>query len=119
METDKEVMCHLWMDAAQQRQIISDRLMALHLQSNGSQQTYEDAEIAHAEQDRVQQLNIQFEFDRLYAHPLDQNGHKRTGFNNQEEKNQIATLFGVSIQACVSNKVDVAGDFSSAYMHKS
>jgi hypothetical protein len=104
------VMSQLWRDAAQQREIISDRLVALGLQSNGSQQTYEDAELARAEQDRLRQISIQSEFDRQYAHSLDRNGNVRPGVKNEENTRQIATLFGVSIQACVSNKVNVAGE---------
>ena len=119
IETDVEVMSQLWRDAAQQRQIISDRLVALGLQSNGSQQTYEDAELARAEQDRLRQLSIQSEFDRQYAHSLDRNGNERPGVRNEENSKQIATLFGVSIQACVGNKVNVAGECPTAYLYKS
>jgi hypothetical protein len=83
--------------------------MALNLQSDGGQQAYEDAELARTEQERLRQLSIQSEFDRRYAHSLDRNGNERPGLNSEEEKKQIATHFGVSIEACVSNKVDVVG----------
>jgi hypothetical protein len=109
LETDAEVMSQLWTDAAQQRQIITDRIMALNLQYDGSQQAYEDAELARAEQERLRQLSIQSEFDRRYVHSLDRNGNERPGLNSEEEKKQIATHFGVSIEACVNNKVDVVG----------
>lgn len=110
METDEEVVKQLRSDAAEQRQIISDHLMALRLQSSGSQQTYEDAELARTEEDRLRQLSIQCEFDRRYAQTFDRRGVEQRVTNNQENKNQIASLFGLSIQACVSNKVNVAGE---------
>jgi hypothetical protein len=34
--------------------------------------------------------------------------------NNDENRTQIASLFGLSIKACVSNKVNVAGEFLTA-----
>jgi hypothetical protein len=109
-ETDKEVVNQLRSEATEQRLIISDRLMALSLQSYGSQQTYEDSELARAEQDRLRQLRIQFEFDKRYAHSLDRNGNERPGINDAEVKNQIAAEFGLSIQTCINNKVNVAGE---------
>lgn len=63
-ETDEEVVNQLQSEANEQRQILSDRLMALSLQSNGGQQTYKDSELAQAEQERLRQLRIQFEFDK-------------------------------------------------------
>ena len=116
-EIDKEVMNQLRRDAAQQRQIVSDHMMALRLQSIGTQQTYEDAELARAEGERLRQLNIQCEFDRLYTQSLDQRGLERPGANYEENRTQIASLFGLSIQACVSNKVNVAGKFLYASFH--
>jgi hypothetical protein len=117
-ETDNEVVKQLRSDAAQQRQIISDRLMALSLQSNVSQQTYEDAEFAHAEQDRLRQLGIQSEFDQRYARSLDRNGNERPGINNEADKNQIASIFGVSIHPCINSKVNVAGKCPTTYSTK-
>jgi hypothetical protein len=119
IETDVEVLSQLWRDAAQQRQIISDHLVAIGLQSNGSQQIYEDAELARVEQDRLRQLSIQSEFDRRYAHSLDRNGNERPGVNNAENRKQISTLLGVSIQECVSNKVNVAGECLTAFLNES
>ncbi len=52
-------MNQLRRDVAQQRQIISDHLIALRLQSFWNQQTYEDAELARAEGDRLRQLSEQ------------------------------------------------------------
>jgi hypothetical protein len=117
-ETDKEVVNQLRSEATEQRQIISDRLMALSLQSYGSQQTYEDSELARAEQDRLRQLRIQFEFDKRYAHSLDRNGNERPGINDAEVKNQIAAEFGLSIQTCINNKVNVAGEHSTTNMRR-
>ena len=109
--TDEEVVNQLRKEVAQQRQIISDHMMALRLQSDGTQQTYEDAELARAEENRLRQLSIQCEFDHRYAQSLDldRRGMERPGTNHEENKTQIASLFGLSIQACVSNKVNVAG----------
>ena len=117
-ETDKEVVNQLRSEATEQRQINSDRLMALSLQSYGSQQTYEDSELARAEQDRLRQLRIQFEFDKRYAHSLDRNGNERPGINDAEVKNQIAAEFGLSIQTCINNKVNVAGEHSTTNMRR-
>ena len=117
-ETDKEVVNQLRSEATEQRLIISDRLMALSLQSHGSQQTYEDSELARAEQDRLRQLRIQFEFDKRYAHSLDRNGNERPGINDAEVKNQIAAEFGLSIQTCINNKVNVAGEHSTTNMRR-
>ena len=111
MDTDEEVVNQLRNDASQQRQIISDHMMALRLQSSGSQQTYEDAGLARAEEDRLRQLSIQCEFDRRYAQSFDRRGVERPGADYEENKTQIASLFGLSIQACVNNKVNVAGEF--------
>ncbi len=111
----EEVVNQLRKDAAQQRQIISDHMSALRMQSIGSQQLYEDAELARAEGDRLRQLNIQCEFDRRYAQSLDRRGMERPG-NNDENRAQIASLFGLSIQACVSNKVNVAGELLAVHM---
>lgn len=55
-ETDEEVVNQLRRDATQERQIISSHMMALRLQSFGSQQTYEDAELARAEVSRVSSI---------------------------------------------------------------
>ena len=66
--TDEEVVNQLRSDAAEQRQIISDHLMALRLQGSWGQQTYEDAELARSEEERLRQLAVQSEFDRSYAH---------------------------------------------------
>ena len=118
METDKEVVNQLRSDAVQQRQIISDRLMALSLQTNVNQQTYEDAEFARTEQDRLRQLSIQSEFDQRYARSLDRNGNERPGINNEADKNQISSLFGVSIHPCINNKVNVAGECPITYSTK-
>ena len=111
----EEVVNQLRKDAAQQRQIISDHMIALRMQSIGSQQLYEDAGLARAEGDRLRQLNIQCEFDRRYAQSLDRRGMERPG-NNDENRAQIASLFGLSIQACVSNKVNVAGELLAVHM---
>lgn len=108
MQTDEEAVNQLRKDAAEQRQIISDHIIALRMQSIGSQQIYEDAELARTEGDRLQQLNIKCEFDRRYAQSLDGRGMERPG--NDDNRAQIASLFGLSIQACVTNKVNVAGE---------
>jgi|SaaInl74LU_5_DNA_1037368.scaffolds.fasta_scaffold24998_2 hypothetical protein len=110
MEIDEEVVNQLRRDAAQQRQIISDHMMALRIQSFGTQQTYEDTELARAEGDRIRQLSIQCEFDHRYAQSLDRRGMERPGANHEENRAQIASLFGLSIQACVRNKVNVSGE---------
>ena len=110
------VINQLRSEATEQRQILSDRLMALSLESTGSQQTYEDSERARAEQDRLRQLRIQFEFDKRYALSLDRNGNERRGNNDAEGKNQIAAEFGLSIHTCINNKVNVAGEY--CLLHK-
>ena len=43
---------------------------------------------------------------------FDQRGVERSVANYDENRRQIASLFGLSIQACVSNKVNVAGESS-------
>lgn len=103
---EEGVVNQLRSDAAEQRQIISDHLMALSLQSGWGQQTYEDAELARSEEDRLRQLAVQSEFDRRYAQSLSR-GRGRSA-SVEDDKNQISSLFGLSIQACVSNKVNVA-----------
>ncbi|KAL7546994.1 hypothetical protein ACHAWF_010310 [Thalassiosira exigua] len=105
--TDERVVIQLRSDAAEQRQIISDHIMALRLQATWGQQTYEDAELARCEEERLRQLAVQSEFDRRYAQTLD-GGRRGRHVENEENKNEIASLFGLSIQACVSNKVNVA-----------
>ena len=106
--TDEEVVNQLRSDAAEQRQIISDHLMALRLKGSWGQQTYEDAELARSEEERLRQLAVQSEFDRSYALSLDRRRGRQSSTTNEDRKNQIASLFGLSIQACVSNKVNVA-----------
>ena len=110
--TSEEVTRQLRSDAAQQRQIISDHLMALRLQSSGGQQTYEDAELALSEENRLRQLAIQSEFDMRYAQSLD----RPRSDDSNETKNQVASLFGLSIQACVSNKVNVAEALANGHI---
>lgn len=87
---------------------MSDHLVALRLQSTLSQQNYEDAELACAEEERLRSLAVKSEFNQRYVQSLGQRGRDRSGINN----NQIASLFGLSIQACVSNKVNVYGEKS-------
>ncbi|KAL7541102.1 hypothetical protein ACHAXR_010627 [Thalassiosira sp. AJA248-18] len=114
MGTDEEVVNQLRSDAAEQRQIISDHIMALHLQSTWGTQTHTDAELARSEEDRLRNLAVQSEFDRRYAQSLNMQGGRQAG--NEESRNQIASLFGLSIQACVRNKVNVAEALANGHI---
>ena len=58
---------------------MSDHLVALRLQSTLSQQNYEDAELACAEEERLRSLVVKSEFNQRYAQSLDQRGGEGQG----------------------------------------
>jgi len=107
---DPTVVEVLRSDAEIQRKIISDHLVALRLHSSSGQQFYEDKQFAQDESERYNQLAIQSEFDRRYAQSLEGNRRGRTRSNDFDDDNStIASLFGLTIETCVKNKVNVAG----------
>ena len=57
--------------------------------------------MAHAEEKAIQS-----EFDHRYAQSLNRRAPGRQG--SEDRRAQVASLFGLSIQACVSNRVNVA-----------
>ena len=95
-------------NAHAQRQILSDHLLALRLQSFGGQQVYKDAELARNENERLRQLAVQSEFDARYARSLDQRRRGRARSEASDDRSEVASLFGLTIQTCVSNKINVA-----------
>lgn len=109
---DPEVIGVLRSDAELQRQIFADHLLALRLQgmASGGQQVYEDCEMARQEQQRLQELAIQSEYDHIYAASIDTRGRRRTislrrdGGSNNDEK----TLFERCIDVCVHNRINVS-----------
>ncbi|EJK72401.1 hypothetical protein THAOC_06074 [Thalassiosira oceanica] len=107
--TDPTAVEVLRSDAEIQRQIISDHLFALRLHSSNGQQFYEDKQFAQDESERYNQLAIQSQFDRRYAESLEGNRRGRTRSNEFDDDNStIASLFGLTIETCVKNKVNVA-----------
>ena len=106
---DPEVVTQLRSDAAQQRQILEDHLVALKMQSAAGMQTYEDAELARTEEERLRQLAIQSEFDHRYALSLDGRRSRRNSASSvSTTRDEVASLFGLAINACVQNRVNVA-----------
>jgi IBR domain, a half RING-finger domain/SAM domain (Sterile alpha motif)/Zinc finger, C3HC4 type (RING finger) len=103
---DDEVISVLSNDAEIQRQILEDHLLALRLDAglSVSQYVYEDYESAREEQRRLDKLIIQSEYDHQYAATLDSS--RRTHRSNLSP--EVKSLFGLSIDACVKNKINVA-----------
>jgi hypothetical protein len=125
------VVNELVTDVQSQRQVIGDRMMAYRLQKtlNNGQEICRDAELAHEEQGRLDQLRIQAERDREYAENLAV-GRERNVINRRRRQetqllisegsdtesqadNRIASLFGMCVQTCSDNKVNVAEAFQT------
>lgn len=122
------VVDELITDAQKQRQVIADHMMAFRVQkmlNNGQDIICQDAEVAHEEQERLHNLFVQAESDREYAESLAR-GRDRTSItqrrrtnlqhhNDQdtpsEAKDRVSTLFGLSVQSCIENKVNVGEAF--------
>ena len=121
-------------DAEIRRRTLEDRQYAyrVHRCLNKGQAVFEDAELAHQEQDRLNRLQEQSERDREYAETLAtgrelatlqarqrqaEAATRRTeqdpDVNTGREEARIASLFGLCVQTCVSNKVNVAEAFRS------
>ncbi|CAB9504007.1 Cullin-9 [Seminavis robusta] len=131
------VVQELVIDAHRQRQVVEDHLLAHRMQRalKIGQEFYEDAEVAREEQERLNQLFAQAESDLQYAQTLAPPGQQvrdRTRHMEQvrpatasmptinddhlqEEDQQavqrVSSLFGLSIHACSSNKINVAEAF--------
>lgn len=103
---DTAVVEQLHSDAAQQRQVLEDHLLALRLQGacQLGQQTYEDANVARTEQHRLEELAIQSDLDRNYAASFAPPGQRPS----VRSQNEVASLFCLSIDACVQNRVNVS-----------
>ena len=118
-------------DVQNQRQVIEDRMMAYRLQKtlNNGQEICRDAELAHDEQGRLDLLRNQAERDREYAENLAV-GRERTVINRRRRQetqllisegsdtesqadDRIASLFGMCVQTCSDNKVNVAKAFQT------
>lgn len=109
--------------------IIDDHLLVYQFQRGMKigQQVYEDVELARREQDRLNQLLQQAESDRVYAESLasrqerrELDAHRRREEEQQTAQNdgqlpvvnqRISSLFGLCVQSCVDNKVNVADAF--------
>jgi hypothetical protein len=127
------IFSELTLDAQRQRQITSDHMLALKLQRGikWGQDVYDDAELAHQEQQRLNGLLAQAESDRQYAETLlsasERATLQRTRQASQEAQAQptlagrfqeddgaasrFTSLFGLALQACADNKVNVAEAF--------
>jgi hypothetical protein len=92
-------------DAAQQRQVLEDRSLALRLQDacRLSQQTSEDADMARNEQFLKQKLVILSDFDRKYAASLGPCGQRPS----IRSPDTAASLLDLAIDAFVKNRANV------------
>lgn len=110
---DATIVCELQNDAARQRQIIDDHIFAHRMQRSMTlgQQVYDDAEAARQEQQRLDQLLIQSEYDREIARSMDSGN--QSGFAFRETTTSVPTLFALCVQSCVQNHVNVAEAFST------
>lgn len=111
--TDPAVIQTLLSDAAKERQIIEDRLLAFRLQGTGGyhdRQSYEDSEFARSEQVRLDQLHLQSELDRRVAislAPANERPAQATNNRNNTD-NEVRSLFGLCMDVCSTNRVNVA-----------
>jgi hypothetical protein len=127
------VVNELTTEAQRQRQLVEDHLMAHRMQRamKLGQQVYEDVEAARSEQLRLNQLLVQAEHDRQYAESLatgierraidarrrqepqqpESTSNEPDNTARREGQNRFASLFGLCVQSCVENKVDVAEAF--------
>ena len=104
---DTAVADYLHQDAARQRQIINDHLLALRLQRDdaGSWVDYENAQVAREEQERLEELRIQSEFDRRFALTLEGRDETRVA---DDTTVRDPTLFGMCVNVCAGNRINVA-----------
>jgi IBR domain, a half RING-finger domain len=121
-------------DAQTRRQMLEDRLYAFRVQRsmNNGEMVCEDAVLAHREQERLNELQAQSERDREYAETLAtgrelstlQARRRREGAEARlvqqnlgpttgRTESRVASLFGLCVQTCASNKVNVAEAFQS------
>lgn len=98
------VVQFLQSDAAKQRQLVDDHLLAHRLgfgQSIG-EQVCEDAQYARREQIRLDELLIQTEFDHRFAASVSPNNANRASSRHPE------SLFSLCLDICVKNKINVS-----------
>jgi len=110
---DATIIYELKSDAARQRQIIDDHIFAHRMQRSMTlgQQIYEDAEAARQEQQRLDQLLIQSECDREFARLLESGN--QSGLDFGETTTSVPSLFGICVQSCVQNHINVAEAFAT------
>lgn len=129
------VVDELLSDAQRQRKVVEDHLFAHRMQRaiKCGQQVYEDAEAARQEQARLNQLLTQAESDRQYAESL-ATGRERVAVARRQREaqqeaagaigvipgeadnaigNRFTSLFGLAVQTCVTNKINVAEAFKT------
>jgi len=122
------VVHELYTDVQRQRRIIEDHMMAFELQKmlNNGYEVCQDAELAHREQERVDQLFTQSESDQKYAESLAR-GRERAVVNRKISRtnsrrddgsytlscadSRVSSLLGICIETCSENKIDVAEAF--------
>lgn len=121
------ILNELSIDVQTQRQVIEDHMMAFRVQKmlNNGQDICKDAELAHEEQERLNTLLVQVESDREYAESLAR-GRERAAINRRRRANasqrdesdnqseaasRVSSLFGLSLQSCSKNKVNVQEAF--------
>lgn len=102
---DHEVLGTLRHEAAMQRQVLEDAMLAYRLAGMSlGQQFVEDSELAGQEQQHFDMQAVQSEYDRLYAQTLAPARARTSGEMNQEVK----SLMKVCIETCAGNGVNVA-----------
>lgn len=121
------VVDELVTDVQMQRQVIEDHLLAFRVQRilNPEQNICKDAELAHEEQERLNSLRAQAESDREYAESL-ASGRERAAVIRRRQSNvqqpnepgapsqaksRVSSLFGLSVQTCSENKINVQEAF--------
>ena len=107
--------------------MIEDHMMAFRVQKmlNIGQEICKDAELAHEAQERLDQLLVQVESNREYAESLAGRRERAAIRTRQQSESQqgdgsdtisqadsrISSLFGLCVQICSDNKVNVAEAF--------
>ena len=127
------VVDQLTTDAQRQSQIIDDHLLAHRLQRaiTLGQEVYEDRDFAKQEQRRLNELLAQSESDLQFAESLASRRDRTASVARRQERdsqvvestrakiaqgqsaaeNRVTSLFGLCVQSCVENKVNVADAF--------
>jgi len=78
------------------------------------EQVYEDSDVARQEQQRIEELAVQSEFDKRYAVSLIPRGRRPA-----ENTTDIASLLGLSVDACIQNRVNVSEALRTGRSHSS